>query len=258
MLSQRELELFEEAITVASTKLVIQKAGNKLATKLAAFFRRQGALYLKNFSKLFEELQEADTNKLDTFFDRVLATTVKELENIIQVAVSTELLAAAQATIVEFELGISFDLKNALAIRFLKNYGASRVTGINDTSKERIRSVVTGGLEQGLSYQKVAKQIRDLFQDFSKKRARLIAVTEMATAHSAGNNLAVAASITSGLTFEKRWATVGDSRVTPQCEANAGEGWIAFAASHNSGDLYPPRFPGCRCVEVYRRQSNGQ
>jgi len=57
-----------------------------------------------------------------------------------------------------------------------------------------------------------------------------------------------------GLMMEKKWLTVGDDLVSEECDANEAEGWILSDAVHMSGHMHPPRFPGCRCDELYRRK----
>lgn len=63
-----------------------------------------------------------------------------------------------------------------------------------------------------------------------------------------------------GLEMEKSWLTVGDSRVSEGCAANAAAGWIGLEEEFPSDGTYdrqrPPRFPGCRCDILYRRKGS--
>ena len=260
-LKRSTLERLNEALKVAEVQLRLAKPERLTTTRIKAVFKAQGAAYLRGFSSTFQSrLSESLGDDLDKYFDHSTKTPTNTFISVINVAVQTAIQLGAIDAIKEYTLGIDFTLKNPLAIAFLKDYAAERVTQINDTTKQGLRALIVGGADQGWSYTRIAKEIREQFEGFSKPpkggpkhfrtRAELVASNELAIGYVKGNNLAVQ---TTGLKFEKKWVTVGDSRVTPECKANQAEDWIAFDADHSSGDLYPPRFPGCRCTEIYRR-----
>ena len=117
-------------------------------------------------------------------------------------------------------------------------------------------------LENGQSYQSVAKAIRTRFNEYSNKvpsgkhirnRAELVSITESANAYQQSNVAMIRSATDTGLTFQKKWVTVGDNRVSAGCESNSSEGFIALDDTFSSGHDVPPRFPGCRCSAVYQR-----
>lgn len=224
------------------------------------FFVSQRVAYLKALSPQLESLREAfDPTAGLRLFDIAVRGPDKAFTTRLAKGLATALLLGADQAIVGYSLGISFTLKNELAIAFLKDRAAERVTLINETTKEGLKTLLTEAAERGASPQEIARLIRERFEGFSKlpvrgpthirTRAELVAVTELAEAYQTGNYLAVKST---GLDFEKAWLTVADSRVSPGCEDNAGKGWIDLEDSFPSGHNTPPRFPGCRCSTQYR------
>jgi len=149
----------------------------------------------------------------------------------------------------------AFSLANPRAVEWMRKNGGSvqYIKDIQDTTKESLQKVITTALDTGQSYNTTGQQIRDLFDGpITTKRAQLIAVTESARAYEAGN-MAFAQSVKDdGVEMEKMWTTSHDDRVSDGCEENESDGWIPIDQYHRSGDQEPPRFPGCRCYEVYR------
>jgi hypothetical protein len=183
----------------------------------------------------------------------------------IQDAVGAGLEAGAKAQSDTLGIGVSFDLKNPRAVAYLEQHGAALVTKIDDTTREYIKTVVTNGVRDGQSYDEIAKSISDRYEEFKvgkpqehiDSRAHLVAVTEMGEAYEAGNQIVAQDLMDAGLDMEKFWQTSEDERVSDGCQENQDAGWIPIADPFPSGHMHPLRFPGCRCMALYRRKGAG-
>lgn len=91
------------------------------------------------------------------------------------------------------------------------------------------------------------RRIRALL--FPPHRLLLIARSVIIEAYNAGQYSAL---ISSGVGIEKRWVTVGDSRVSPGCLLNSSQGWLPLHTAFSSGHQHPLRHPRCRCRIDYR------
>ena len=101
-----------------------------------------------------------------------------------------------------------------------------------------------------------AKAIKDrLFNKKLNYRAQLIARNEISEAVNFSQIEDIKNRIALGelpLAMEKFWSNVGDNDVSEGCLENTADGWIDIDAVFTSGDLAPPRFPGCRCGLKFR------
>lgn len=163
------------------------------------------------------------------------------------------------------QFGISFDIKNKRAIEFLKAKKTLELSNsrgnINGTTKERIAAILTKAAKSGQSYEETAKLIIEQGNAgvFSPARAQLIATREIGVAYEEGNREPIDefSEKYPDREVKKYWQTVGDDRVTPECEANEDEGWIGLDEDFPSGDQQAPRDgnPRCRCTTLYEIQS---
>jgi len=155
------------------------------------------------------------------------------------------------------DFGISFSLQNKEAIRFLGNklsHELSNYRGnIHKTTTDRISKILRDAAADGRSYSETSKLIQKQAKSgvFSQARGELIATREIGVAYEKGNDIPTRefrAKFPDRRVL-KLWRTVGDDRVTPQCRANEGEGWIDYSQEFSSGDEIAPRdnHPRCRC-----------
>ena len=163
------------------------------------------------------------------------------------------------------QLGIDFEkafsLKNPRAVAYLDAHGAELVTKINEETKSQMRTLLTQAVDEGWSYTRTAKAIKEQFEGFAglkpqkhiRDRATLVAVTEAGQAYEAGNQIVAKGLADVGIRMEKYWRTSGDERVSQGCKDNQAAGWIAVEEMFPSGNDRPLRFPGCRCTALYRR-----
>ncbi|MDO5686764.1 MAG: phage portal protein [Neisseria sp.] len=114
---------------------------------------------------------------------------------------------------------------------------------ITESTRQMLRQMVTDAIENGLSHEMLAAQMREHFA-FSAARARMIARTEIGNADMAGKVLGWKQS---GVVMGKRWVTVGDDKVSPPCVECAAVGAIALDDAFPSGKQHPLNHPNCRC-----------
>lgn len=163
------------------------------------------------------------------------------------------------------EFGISFSVKHPEAVKYLLAKATLELSNykgnITDTTKTKVLSIITTGLENGDSYSSIGQSIvaQGDAGVFSTARAELIASREMGFAYEKGRKIPVDELLGKYPDRKalKSWATVGGgsaNNVTPECEANEAEGWILFSESFSSGDNEAPRNdnPRCRCATNYK------
>jgi uncharacterized protein with gpF-like domain len=157
--------------------------------------------------------------------------------------------------------GISFSLRNPRAIAYLREHGAELITGIDETTRATIHDILVQGRQEGWSYDKIAKAIRERFEEFGaptpykhlRTRAHLVAVSETGNAYEEASFQAAMRMAGEGLAMEKMWMNVGDELVSEGCLANTAVGWIPIDQPFPSGHTRPLRYEACRCTALYRR-----
>jgi hypothetical protein len=237
----------------------------KLERAMQRAFRAQGRAFAKRFAALKglfpieEAIGEWDWSPL---FDDAELETLQLFVEPIEIAVAAALQAGAKANIASLGVALSFDLKNPRAVAYLDQYGAKRVSQVNQHTRDELRKIVTKAVAEGWSYDRTAKAIVAKYGQFAvgkpqahvDSRAHLIAITEVGEAYEHGNMIVAEDLVATGLEMEKRWVSMGDDRVSDGCRENEREGWIPLGQAHKSGHQRPLRFPGCRCSEHVRRK----
>lgn len=265
-------EEYIEAVRRARKLKKRERIMRRLELALRRAFREQGSIFMREFRArlrgFFAEGFEGHAQFLwtplketigvtDWLVSWIIATerTVKLFSAPIDQAVEMALSLGAAEMIGSLDVGISFNLSSPAAVRYLENYGARLVAGVNDTSKDIIQKLITQAVEEGWSYDRTAQALIEQFEEFAvgrpqehiDSRAHLIAVTETGNAYAEGRLQAAQELKAAGLDMEKAWDTVGDDKVSDGCRANAAAGWIELDAPFPSGHQRPLRFPGCRC-----------
>lgn len=242
----------------------IDRAVRRLERLLGHAFDVQGKAFLRHLGALkpqFPEVREAIRNEdWEPLLDAAFRATRKLFADALQRAVELALQAGAEAAIAEFGVPLDFSLENPRAVAYLLDYGAERVTMIEQTTRDAIRSILVQAADEGWSYDRAARAISQRFTEFRvgqpqqhvRSRAHLVAMTEIGDAYEHGNLLAAQAIADGGSTVEKSWLTAGDQRVSDGCRDNAAAGWIALDADFPSGHQRPLRHPGCRCALLTR------
>ncbi len=129
------------------------------------------------------------------------------------------------------------------ATEFAKKRGAQLVTQMNTETKRRLAQTISDGIKNKRGIPGLARDIRKTFADMTKYRSELIARTETANAltHASLDRMGQL-----GVTG-KEWVSVGDDRVSLECQDNEAQGAIPVGQAFNSGKMGPPEHPSCRC-----------
>ena len=228
-------------------------------------FRRQGRAFMKRFADLGDAFWvEESIGNVDwwALFDDASWETWWLFETPLTAAVRASLVAGAAQATTGLGLGVAFDLANPRAVAYIAQHGAALVTKINDTTKAYIRTVIQNGVDQGWSYDRMAKAISDRFEEFAvgrpqehvASRAHLVAIQETGQAYEAANFMPAQDLADHGIEMEKSWSTMGDSNVSELCLGNETDGWIPIDQPHSSGHMHPLGHIACRCDELYRRK----
>lgn len=281
------LDRFLEARQAAVKWRVLKPRYKEVAGLVRAAFLQQGEQLIKATNARAREsaralpvgvgllgpLREASLSQagwLDEW-ETVATETAPLLLEPVQIAAGAGLAAGAAEIARQFEIDTGFDLTNPRAVDYLDQFGADYITGINDTTKARIRTIIKEGAAEGASYTEIANRIGEMFREFAgpanivsvlldnvqRSRAELVAITELGNAYEAGTRILIDDLTAGGLEMEKQWWTVHDEKVSDGCQANQDAGWIAVADAFPSGHQQPLRFPGCRCTCLYRRKPRG-
>jgi len=238
----------------------------KLEKALEGAFEEQGDALMSAWDMLGAVIpDEFGDDVWGPWFEHAAEATAVSFIAPILAAAGAGLEAGAKQASVDLGIGLSFDLKNPRAVAYLEAHGAELVKGVNDTTREYIKTVVTDGVRDGKSYDQIAKEISARYEEFKvgkpqlhiDSRAHGIAVTEAGNAYVEGNAIVARDLQDAGLTMEKSWLTVGDDRVSPECQSNQDAGWIPFDDAFPSGHAQPLAHPYCRCDLLMRRVGAG-
>lgn len=159
----------------------------------------------------------------------------------------------------------TYTIKSDLVLKYLEDHAAAKLgRDVDATTKDRVRSVLVKGYEEQATRAKITKDIKALFEGFSKRapqahirnRAELIAVNELGTAYSQGALQAgVELEHTSGMVLEKAWALAAGACAI--CQPNGSQGWIPLDQDFASGHDAPCAHPACRCSLMTRVKGTG-
>jgi hypothetical protein len=249
----RLLEAVDQAIIAARLRQrerALAPMVAKAKHDIGRAFTAQGEAFLaglpgaqREAARLREDaIQELDWESAFDDTEEPFAVAVeKPLTTMVQAALRSGFINAVG----DFKASIAFDLKNPRAVAYVKAHGADLVSGLNDTTRERMRSLIETAIEDGKSYGKLATEIRQSFEDMSRNRAELIAVTEAGNGYEAGNLQAAQGLKDEGLVVQKAWILADDHPGEDECDENADAGWIDVEDAFPSGDDTPLAHPNC-------------
>ena len=116
---------------------------------------------------------------------------------------------------------------------------------ITDTTRAMLKEKIGAALKEGWSKDKLAKAVTG--DVIGKSRARMIAQTELAFTHSAGNRIGWQGSTR----VKGRYSILSSDHDVPDvCDDNAAAGVIPLGDAYPSGDDGYPFHPRCECAEV--------
>lgn len=147
----------------------------------------------------------------------------------------------------KIDLGIS-QYSDALA-KAADSYTGELITGITDTTRDRIKQSISTSLRLGENQQQALSRLESVAGDLN--RAEMIARTETVRSYNKGITLFGQESNATAKTWEV------SSDPCPICEANGLDGEIPFDQEFGSGDDEPPAHPNCRCSMSLRHDYSG-
>lgn len=257
------LDEFLESEATRQRDRDLDPLNSRFEREIAQAFKLQGAELtseLRQYSSRFPIEESIAEREWTRAFRRVVIRTRNAFLTPFRKFAPAAIVRGARGVIQDVRMDLAFLKSNQEAARWIGAHGGTLIRHIDETTLDRIRPIFERSARERWSYQKLEKEIIDQFagygllRDGKVPRARLIAHNEMRTAWEEGRRIVAGELMAGGIEMEAKWTTVGDSRVTPQCRANSKAGWISARETFPSGHLAPPRFPGCRCHSVYRRE----
>lgn len=145
------------------------------------------------------------------------------------------------------QINYGFDAKqlnqlNKDALKYAKTRSAHLITGLEETTRESMKSIIALGIENGASARSLADEIENSFS-FSEERALMIATTELAYADVQGN---LDAYKESGVVEGKQWIVSQDDFCDDCLELDGVIVGLDEDFPLDGGDG-PPLHPNCRC-----------
>lgn len=252
----------QEAITRKSIDKTLKPIETRLQSTVATLFRKQGRDVVRALPPVRKHLIETVESDFNDLFDNAIEDTSADMFTAIERAIESGVVIGGKQLIREFKADLVFGLTNPRAVLYTKDRSAEAITQIDNETKDVIRALIVTAVENGTSYQTLARQIKDRYTQFAigvpqqhiRSRAELVAITEVGNAYQAGNYAAAQDMTASGIKLQKSWHNVGDKRVSDGCKDNSAAGWIDLDEAFPSGHMTPLRFPGCRCAALYRRK----
>lgn len=223
-------------------------------------FHAQGAAFTAEAERFPDG--PVDPARIESAVNVAVAAGDEQLRVAAERAAGEAWLIGAEDMARRLNIDITFNLDDPAARAYIRRVGADLVTRVDDTTRARLRRLVEDGTNSGWNYNQIAQSIISEFgemavgkpQQHIDSRAHLIAVTELGNAFEDGSLGAARRMAAMGLEMEKKWLTVGDSRVSDGCRTNQAAGWIPIDDAFPSGHDRPLRFPGCRCTALYQRK----
>lgn len=131
------------------------------------------------------------------------------------------------------------------AMRRVYSRTYSDLRGITVEAGQQIAEVLSDGLGQGFTPDRIAAAIIDRVEKIGVTRSHLIARTEIISAYNEAELNTYEDAGIEGLGLEVEWLTAGDLRVCPDCDEASKKEWTVATAR---GIL--PLHPRCRCAWV--------
>ena len=241
-----------------------------LANQLDALQRRYERRYEKQiFTALKKQMQpyldaikqaDGNINRFDLITTAPLADTLESLYVVAGTAYAEVMYNAIQPPTKATKEALRAGWRDFMRSFAIKNLPQTLIK-INETSQKIIRNIVTGGLNEGLGTNEIARNIQDSVKVIFSNRAKLIARTEMVIA---SNVAAMESSKSSDFMYEKKWIPATDTRTRPDHAEMRPKPWIPFDQNFIVGGNQM-RQPGdgsqgagadqicnCRCKVVFR------
>ena len=118
-----------------------------------------------------------------------------------------------------------------------------QLKGVTAAMEQQMSRILADGLAHGLGSKEIARNLNKVVTDLGKKRAEVLARTEMAHSYSEGQLDGYEQSNVRGVGVMAEWSTVGDDRVCDACAPLEG-----IVLEIREARMIIPRHPNCRCA----------
>lgn len=263
-----------ESVNVQQKWRILAEAQRRLQSDMASVFKKQRDVYLDKLHEYrhridvltesaFFRLRESDSDDINrAIMDAVESATDEAMQEAVKRGIRVALDEGGSRVISEFAPNREFYVDTDRPQDYIRRRGAALVTRVDETTRDTMKRILQDGMQERKSYQAIAKDIRDRFDEFSlpkgqghvRDRAELVAITELGEAFERGADIASDNIREWGIELEKAWLTSEDEVVSDGCLENQDAGWIPYDDPFPSGDDGPLRFPGCRCTKLRRRR----
>lgn len=197
---------------------------------------------------LFREATPANT--LFRILDRTINADAEDYQSSMASVIAAAIRRGGRSQAVD--LSVSFSIPTDRIERTADDLAGVLITGVNDTTRQAVRDLISAGIRDRQTYTQVARSLRERFEEFSVSRARMIAVTEIGNAYVRGQQETDRGLIAAGIEMEK--ASILSDGACPICIENGEAGWIPYESEFPSGDEAPLFHPTCRCALMSQRK----
>lgn len=211
-------------------KLTIRES--TLEKQMREFFKDQKKRLLEGFGQIGRESAVSFSVAMDGRLVRdpvrpinvdevmalfVMAVEMAKLKGLVGPTIEEFLKLAGQEGMVQAGVDLTFNMADPRVIEWVEQKTLNLVTTVHDTSKDKLRRILTQAVEEGKSINETAKGIGELFDGFDY-RAKRIARTEVISAH---NNGSIEGYRQSDAVEGKEWLVAAGAQ-TPRHELYAG------------------------------------
>ncbi len=130
-------------------------------------------------------------------------------------------------------------------VRVLATRAMTDLKGVSEAVATQLQRTLADGLVQGQGPRQIARTMAATIDKVGKRRAELIARTEIIRAHAEGQLDAMERLGVEEVGAQVEWSTAGDQRVCPLCKPLDG---VVMKLKEARGII--PRHPQCRCAWV--------
>lgn len=152
-----------------------------------------------------------------------------------------------------------FTMARRLIQKFIGETSVELVTYISETTREALRMVISDGVDKGLAWRDIGRNIEKVYgDDFDARRSMMIARTEIVAASNFGAREGAKAT---GLELEKEWVSTPDDRTRDthvDCNGQTRDMDEYYKVGKSRG-MFPgdPKLPAkerihCRCAEKHK------
>jgi len=171
--------------------------------------------------------------------------TVRSFTEARKVEMAGQVPGFVDVTRAEFLRGAFAQPERISKIRLLSTRAFEALRGVTADMAQQLNRVLADGLTRGLGPRQLATEMARTVDNITRRRALVIARTEIIHAHSEGQLDAFRDLRIEEVGVLAEWSTAGDDRVCPRCAPLDG---VIMTIDEARGLI--PRHPNCRCAWV--------